>query len=493
MIPLLQADCVSKRFAGTQALDEVSLALEAGEIHAVVGENGAGKSTLIKILGGVHAPDSGVVRLAGAERRFRSPREALAGGIAVIAQEVRVAPALSVAANVALGDLPTRRMFRFLPALDERRMARRASALLAQLNLDIDPRMPAGRLGFAERQLVTIARALAREPSILILDEPTASLEANEVTRLFEILAGLKARAVGIVFVTHRLEEVLRIADRCTVLRDGRAVGALARGALDIDRIVQLMTGRDLAERHGPNERAPGAAVLEFEPAEGAGSPARATLNEREVVGMAGLLGSGMTELLERLFGVGNPASRKLRGEERAIGSPGEAIAAGIGYVPGERGRALAMNLTVRENIVLPNLGRLAGRWRLNSAEVDRIVARLMDELDIRPRQPQKRLRELSGGNQQKVAFARWLAGNAALLLLDEPTHGIDVGAKAAIHRLMRAFADRGGAIALASSEFDEIVAISDRVLAMRRGAFVAELRSGGELSERALRRALGG
>ncbi len=487
--PLLLADRVSKRFAGTQALDDVSFALEAGEIHALVGENGAGKSTLIKIFGGVHAPDAGAVAVAGGEGRFRSPRDALAAGIVVIPQEVRVAPALSVAANVTLGDLPTRRVFGVLPALDERRMAEQASAPRAQLSLDIAPLMPAGRLGIAERQLVTIARALARQARVLILDEPTASLEAREVARLFGVLAGLKAKRAGLVFVTHRLDEVMRIADRCTVLRDGRAVGTFARHELDLDGIVQLMTGRDLGERHRPQARAPGPALLEFA---SPGSAEPAALREREVVGLAGLLGSGTTELLRRLFGAHGSVPLKLRGRETTLRSPADAIAAGVGFVPGERGQALAMNLTVRENIVLPNLDRLAGRWRLNRVAVERLVERLMTELDIRPREPGKRLSELSGGNQQKVAFARWLAGNAALLLLDEPTHGIDVGAKAAIHRLMREFAENGGAIALASSEFEEILAVSDRVLAMRQGALAAELRRDGDYSERALRRALG-
>ncbi len=492
--PVIAARGVSKRFTGTQALDGVDFAVASGEVHALVGENGAGKSTLIKLLGGVYGPDAGEIRVEGAVRRFRDPAEALAAGVIVIPQEIRVVPALSVAENVLLGQLPTRRALGFLPAADRRAMRARAAELLRRLNLEIDPGARVERLGHAERQLVMIARALAHRAKVLILDEPTASLEAREVQRLFEVVRGLRAEGVGIVFVSHRLDEVVAIADRCTVLRDGRVVEVVPRAALDIERIIQLMTGRDLAELRHPHDRVPGEAMLEFEHEASGPELRQAAVRSREVMGLAGLLGSGTTELLRRLFGAGGArADYVLKGERIAVASPADAIARRIGFVPGERAEALVSGLTVRENIVLPNLDRLAGRWRLDSAAVDRLVRKLMDELDIRPRDPARPLRELSGGNQQKVVFARWIAGEAAVLLLDEPTHGIDIGAKAHIHRLMREFAGRGGAIVLSSSEVNEVMAISDTVLAMRQGRLVARLARGPDYSESTLRKALGG
>lgn len=492
--PVIAADGVAKRFAGTQALDGVSFAMTAGEVHALIGENGAGKSTLIKLLGGVYGPDAGEIRVAGRNARFHDPAEALAAGVVVIPQEIRVVPALSVAENVLLGQIPTRRALGVLPAVDRRAMRARALTLLARLNLDLDPDTRVETLGHAERQLVMIARALAHAAKALILDEPTASLEAREVARLFEVVRGLKAEGVGIVFVSHRLDEVIAIADRCTVLRDGRVVAVLDRAALEVERLIQLMTGRDLAERRHPHDRVPGSALLEF--AHPATDPAleRPALREREVLGLAGLLGSGTTDLLRRLFGASGPGGDiVLRGGHIALASPKDAIECGIGFVPGERAEALVPALTVRENIVLPNLDRLAGRWRLDARRVDGLVKKLMDELDIRPRDPGRPLRELSGGNQQKVVFARWIAGEAAVLLLDEPTHGVDIGAKAHIHRLMREFAARGGAVLVSSAEVEEIMAISDSVMAMRQGRLVARMERGGDYSEGALRKALGG
>ena len=492
--PVIEARGVAKRFTGTQALDDVAFAVAPGEVHALVGENGAGKSTLIKLLGGVYAPDSGEIRVGGAPRRFRDPAEALAAGIVVIPQEIRVVPALTVAENVLLGRLPTRRALGVLPAADRRAMRAQAAELLGRLNLELDPRERVERLGHAERQLVMIARALAHRAQVLILDEPTASLEAREVERLFAVARGLKAKGVGIVFVSHRLDEVIAIADRCTVLRDGRVVEVLPRTALEVERIIQLMTGRDLAELRHPHDRVPGQPLMQFEHAAAAPALRTSSVREREVVGLAGLLGSGTTELLQNLFGAGaTRASYVLKGERIEIASPADAIERRIGLVPGERSAALVPGLTVRENIVLPNLHRLAGTWRLDTGKVDKLVRTLMDDLDIRPRDPGRPLRELSGGNQQKVVFARWIAGEAAVLLLDEPTHGIDIGAKAHIHRLMRAFAAKGGAIMLSSSEVNEVMAISDRVLAMRQGRLVARLDRGADYTEGTLRKALGG
>ncbi|HEX9462966.1 MAG TPA: sugar ABC transporter ATP-binding protein [Alphaproteobacteria bacterium] len=485
-------EAVSKRFGGTQALDDVSLALSPGAVHAVVGENGAGKSTLIKILGGVVRPDQGRVLVAGRPQDFQSPADALAAGIAAVSQDVRVVPGLTVAENVMLGHLPARRALGLLPIVDRRRMRDEARAALARLNFDPDLDQPAGALTYAGRQLMAIARALSQQARVLILDEPTAALERREVGRLFDTVRALAEQGVAVLFISHRLDEVVEIADDCTVLRDGRVVGQAARGVFDADWLVRRMTGRDLEELHRPHALEFGAAVLEADvPAEPPG-PRELRLRAGQVLGLAGLLDCGATGLLRRLFGAEGAIRLRRRGSDATFAHPADAIAAGVGLVPGERSSALVLGLSIRDNIVLPNLRRFR-RLRLGRREIDGLVGRLMDELDIRPRDAERLVRELSGGNQQKVIFAKWLAARADLLLLDEPTQGIDVGAKVAIHRLMREFAAEGGAIIFASAEAHEVLALSDAVLALRRGRVVARLKRGVDYTERTLRAALGG
>jgi len=491
---VLEARGISKRFHGTQALTSVDFDLRSGEVHTLVGENGAGKSTLIKILGGVHRRDSGDVRIDGVAREFDTPRQALEAGIVVIPQEMQLVPAATVAENVTLGDWPTCRRFGVLPAVHRREMRQRAAAALARLQFCGRLDVPVRHLDFAERQLVAIARALCHRARVLILDEPTASLEHREVERLFATIASLKSDGVGIIFVSHRLHEVAQISDRCTVLRDGRVIDVSERHDIDQSRLVRLMTGRDLAELHRPHRLDFGAPLLEYavEPDTAVGDRSLA-VRQGETVGLAGLLGAGTTDYLRTFFGAGGaPVRLRLDGAPALVAHPSDAIAKGIGLVPGERRQALVMELSIRDNIILPQL-RHGVRYR-DRARLKRLVAEVMETLDIRPRDPKRPVRELSGGNQQKVAFARWLVGRLGVLLLDEPTHGIDIGAKARLHRLMRDFADRGGGILFSSSEIDEVVSMSDRVLAMRRGAVVARMsREQGAYSERVLREALGG
>ncbi|MBI4969498.1 MAG: sugar ABC transporter ATP-binding protein [Rhodospirillales bacterium] len=491
----LSARNIDKRFQATKALEDVSVEFVQGAIHTLVGENGAGKSTLIKILCGIYPQDRGTILLDGIECRFEGPGAAAAAGIVVIPQELRVVPAATVAENVTLGQWPSTKLLGALPILDKTRMRAMAAEALERLKVSLPLAARVDSLSFAERQMVVIARALLRKARGLILDEPTASLESREAQRLFELIEGLKAQGVAIIYVSHRLDEVVALSDHCTVLRDGKVVARRARGGIDKDELIRLMTGRDLEELQQPHSREFGPPLLEAERIDGAHSERRLCMRRGEVVGLAGLLGSGTTQFLYRLFGAaGTKTPITVEGRKNEFASPAQAIKAGLGLVPGERALGLVMSLSVRDNIVLPNLDTLGGRWNLDTKGMDRLTKSLIELLDIRPRDPHRLVRELSGGNQQKVIFARWLASKATVLLLDEPTHGIDVAAKARIHRLMREFAAKGGGVLFASSEMVEVVSMSDTLLAMRQGRVVAEMaRGAGEFSERALRAYLGG
>jgi ABC-type sugar transport system ATPase subunit len=479
--PAARAEAIGKEFGATIALDGVDFDVAFGEIHAIVGENGAGKSTLIRILGGVHQPDRGAIFVDGLLCHFASPHDAIAAGIVTIPQELRLVPALSVAENIALGDLPVRRLGP-LAVVDRVRMRKDARAVLAQLDFDPDPDRPVAALSFAERQLVAIAKALRRQCRIFILDEPTAALEKREIERLFSVLARMKGQGTAIIYISHRLDEVVAIADRCTVLRDGRVAAVSRRGAFSVHDLVTAMTGRAADE-------VTAASVLAAEP----DGDHRVQVRAREAIGLAGLLGSGTDRMLRRLFGVAGPTQVEIRDATRRLRSPVDAIAAGIGMVPGERRLGLVMNQSVRDNILLPNLAAFSRVLWLDRRAGDRIVAELLELLDIRPRRPELKARALSGGNQQKVILAKWLARRVGVLLLEEPTQGIDVAAKAQIHALIRDFVARGGGALINSSDLGELARLCDSVLAVRQGRIAASLNRAQGLDEPRLRAAIGG
>jgi ABC-type sugar transport system ATPase subunit len=487
MTTAISTERISKHFGANRALDQVDFDVAFGEAHALVGENGAGKSTLIRILSGVHQPDTGRVRVDGTEHRFTGPHDAIAAGIVTIPQELRLVPALSVAENIALGDLPVRR-FGPLKLLDRRRLREQASAVLAQLDFVPDVDDPVSRLSFAERQLVAIGRALHHECRIFILDEPTAALEQHEIERLFSVLMRMRSQGTAIIYISHELDEVVEIADRCTVLRDGRVVATARRGAFAVADLISAMTGR-VQDAGDSVPREPGPTLLHMP----SGNDQPVSVRAGEMIGLAGLLGSGTEAIMRSLFG----ASRSdpvitVGGEPRTLRGPAQAIAAGIGFTPGERALGLVLNQSVRDNILLASLDRVSRTFLVDRAACDRIVTELMDLLDIRPRRPELPARALSGGNQQKVILAKWLARRVRVLLLEEPTQGIDVGAKAQIHALIRDFVTRGGGALIASSDLAELARLCDAVLAVRQGAITARLDRAQGLDEATLRTAIG-
>jgi ABC-type sugar transport system ATPase subunit len=477
--PLLEAKGISKRFPGVHALDDVSLDVRPGEIHAVIGENGAGKSTLMKILAGAHAQDQGEIRVADELVTIESPRAAQELGIITIYQELSLVDALSIGENIFLGELPTRSGAGW--QVDWPAVWRRSAELLARVGTRVNPRTPVRNLSVAQKQMVEIARALARNVRVLILDEPTSSLTDRETEKLFEIIATLKSRGVGIVYISHRLVEVFRIAQRVTVLRDGKVVGSLPIEEATHDRLVRMMVGRDLSRlfTQARSTDAPVRLDVRSLNRRGVLHDVNLTVRGGEIVGLAGLVGAGRTELARCLFGADriNSGEILVDGTLAKIRTPGDAVDLGIALVPEDRKlQALILGMGVRENLSLPMLDRLGSPFIPSRSRERSLVRGYIQNLRIRTPHMEQRVAALSGGNQQKVVIARWLATKPKILILDEPTRGIDVGAKADVHALIARLAESGVAILMISSELPEILGMSHRILVMRGGRIVAAI-----------------
>ncbi len=475
--PLLEVRNLEKTFPGVRALSGVSFDVRAGEAHALLGENGAGKSTLIKIVSGVYQPDAGEILIDGRAMRFGAPEDAKRAGVATIYQELLLFPELTVAENIFLGHAPRAGGGR----IDWSAMRARAEALLASLEIDdLAADQIVGSLSVGHRQRVEILRALSHDARILIMDEPTAALTESDVTRLFDIVRRLKARGVGIVYISHRLDELFEIADRVTVLRDGAYVGSRDMAGASAAELVQMMVGRKI-ENLFPKTAVPiGAPVLEARGLVRRPMTKEVSLSVRsgEIVGLAGLVGSGRSELAQVLFGIA-PAERgeiRLLGEVVRIDSPERARAKGVAYVPEDRGaQGLVRPMSVLHNFSLAALGALSRFGFIDRAAERRMAEAGVQRFSVKTSSLDEIAGRLSGGNQQKIVLGKWLANNPKFLILDEPTRGIDVGAKAEIHRLMCELAGEGVAILMISSELPEVLGMSDRVLVMREGRIVAD------------------
>jgi len=484
----LRIERLAKSFPGVRALDDVSLSVRPGEIHALIGENGAGKSTLMKILAGIHPKDSGTIELDGASIDPRTPREAQALGISTVHQELSLAPNLTVAENIFVRREPTR-----WDLIRWRELRRRADELLGPFGVRLSPGARVGTLNVAMQQIVEIVRALSFQPKILMLDEPTSSLEAHEVDRLLDLLRDLARRGIGILYVTHKLKEVFRVADRVTVLRDGRVIGTKPVAETTVDEVVRMMVGRELTQMYPDKASGRGQPLLSVEGLRLAGvfEDVSFTLHAGEILGMAGLVGAGRTEVAQTLFGyrLKDRGRILLDGEEVSIDSPTAAVRNGLAYLPEDRKLAgMFLKMAVLDNVIVANL-RGCSRGGLISARLARSTAAAwVEQFRIRTPSLGQRVGLLSGGNQQKVLLARWLEIRPRVLIADEPTRGIDIGAKAEVHALLRGLANKGIGVLLISSELPEILGMCDRVLVLHEGRLAGELPAQ-EASEEAIMR----
>jgi ribose transport system ATP-binding protein len=465
---------ISKRFGGIRALDHVSFAVQAGEVHALLGENGAGKSTLMKILSGAYSRDSGEIRIAGQPVEISNPHVSRELGIGIIYQELALAPDLSVAENIFIGDIP--------PLVPWKKLQEKSRKILSDIGFEIDPKIRLGDLPLAYQQVVEIAKSLSRDVKLLILDEPTAVLAPPEVKNLLRLVKTLSGRGVSVIYISHRLEEIFEIADAITVIKDGRTVATVAPTDITHDQLIDMMVGRHVAALFPKGERRAGNPVLKIQNVR-SGSKVEDVSFEvcaGEILGIAGLIGSGRTEMARAVFG----ADRKdggvvtLNGKHLSIHNPRDAVRAGMGLVPEDRkGQGVVTSLPIRENATMTILGRFTRILGfIDTKSEATAVQRLVQRLSIKTRSIESRVDTLSGGNQQKVVLSKWFGAGCRVIFFDEPTRGVDVGAKAEIYRLIGELATEGLAVVLISSDLIEVLGMSDRILVMSRGRISGEL-----------------
>ncbi len=491
---LLEMRDISKAFPGVQALSDVTLQLGRGEVLGLVGENGAGKSTLVKILAGAHLADAGQLLIEGQPVTIASPQAALRHGVAIIYQEFNLVPDMSVAENIFLGREPRTKF----GLMDYRALWQQAREWLDLLEAPINPKTLVRELSVANQQLVEIAKALSQDARILVMDEPSAALTEHELENLFNQIRQLKAKGVSIIYISHRLEELFEIADRCTVLRDGQHVVTDYVKNLDRNSLIKHMVGRELSEQMPKIAVKPGKELLRIAGFERAGVLEHISLAvfEGEILGIAGLVGAGRTELARAIFGADPVEEGRIYvgGEEVTIRCPRDAIDLGIGLVPEDRKlQGLILELAVRENMTLANLDEIRNMGLLSLGKEQEVAKRYIEQLGLRPPYPERRTKDLSGGNQQKVVLAKWLFTNSQVLIFDEPTRGIDVGAKAEIYNLMNELVKHQKAVIMISSELPEVLGMSDRILVMHQGRIAGELAREEATQERIMHLATGG
>jgi len=492
---LLEMKEIDKSFPGVKVLQNVQFSLNSGELHALMGENGAGKSTLMKILNGIYSKDNGTIIVKGKPEEITSTKVAEGLGISIIHQELNLIPYLSIMENIFLG-----REFKLgkTPFVNWKKMRSEAERYLKQLGMDLDPRTIVEELSVGQQQMVEIAKALSMQADILVLDEPTAALTDREIEKLFEVIAALKAKGVGMIYISHRMEEIFQISDRITVLRDGKYIGTRKTKETDMDELVRMMVGRDINDRFPKIEITPGEERLRVEGIS-LGQKLRDisfSVRSGEILGLAGLMGAGRTEVAKVLFGV-TPATQGkifIDGKEATIRKPIDAIGAGIALVTEDRKHeGLILSLSIRENLSLPNLAKLSVSGFMKRSKESVLSEETIEKLHIRTPHAEQVVGALSGGNQQKVVIGKWLATKPKILILDEPTRGVDIGAKKEIYDLMNQLAKEGVAILMISSELPEVLGMSDRIIVMHEGRVTAELSREEATQERIMHAATGG
>ncbi|NSL51429.1 sugar ABC transporter ATP-binding protein [Calidifontibacillus erzurumensis] len=492
--PLVEMRNISKAFSGNRVLENVDFEVLPGEIHALMGENGAGKSTLIKILTGIYERDAGTVHVKGKEVHFSNPKEAEKAGIAVIHQELNIIPQLTVSENMFLG----KELTNGFGVLKTKEMKEKTTEYMNRLGISIDPDAEAGKLSVGQQQMIEIARAVAANTEVLIMDEPTAALTDREIETLFKVINSLKSQGVGIVYISHRMEEIFEICDRISILRDGQFIGTKKIKETNFDEVVQMMVGRELGERYPDRSVNPSDERLKVEglTSKGVFENISFSLRKGEILGVAGLMGAGRTEIMEALFGYRPKQQGKvfIDGEEVQIHNPYDAIKAGIGFVTEDRkDEGLVLGLSVRENLSLPNLKIISTNGLISAKKEHEFVQDMINKFRVKTSSQEQAVKSLSGGNQQKIVIGKWLGIRPKILILDEPTRGVDVGAKKEIYQIMNELTEQGVAIIMVSSELPEILGMSDRIMVIHEGKITAIFDRREATQEKIMQAATGG